>query len=448
MLWGCAEFKRTGRTLLGSKSSSEAETLDRLVPWIAAIAFQFTLTLGLSGTAIRVSLADILVPLGLLAMLSAVRCRYGLRAGFSRAIPGWSLIIWAVLTTAWLTFSLLNGRNEIGGWSGWALQNKYIGWYALLVFLFSGFAFERVFSGFATRFLTAFIVVAWGISLATILAFAVALWAQFPKVFLLGPDFRAVGMLVNPNAFGFTIAIAVLLHLSGRVPLPSAKWMRVSGLVLLLAVLVLAGSRSAWMACVVALVTMTVLQRWDWRQLIMAVPATAALLAIFLSTFPQQSVVIEGAEPNRVYAARDVVATLNHVSVSHRVEQLEGAFVLWKSAPLRGVGLGVYLDRERELGRGIPQQIHNSYLWLLAETGLVGTVLFGGLFLTLLAKSWRRRESDDLMTIGVPVLLMVAVFAVFQEALYQRHIWFFAGILFARLMLVRGQPDAPGSQAG
>lgn len=193
------------------------------MPWLAALAFQFTLTLSLQGSAIRMSLADVLVPLALLLTFGFVCHRAGVRFAFRQAVPRWPLLLWGALTTAWLSYALVAGYHEIGGWSGWALQNKYLGWYALLFFACAGFAFERMMSRFASRFLSAYVVVAWGIAFATVAAFVAALWVQFPRVFLLGPDFRAVGMLVNPNAFGFATAIAIVLQLSGRVPLPETR---------------------------------------------------------------------------------------------------------------------------------------------------------------------------------------------------------------------------------
>lgn len=171
------------------------------------------------------------------------------------------------LTTAWLTYALVAGYHEIGGWRGWALQNKYFGWYAPLFFVFSGFAFERLLSQFGPSFLSAYVVVAWGIAVAIAVAFVAALWVVLPRVFLLGPDFRAVGMLINPNAFGFATAIAIILQLLGRVPVPENQWLRILGLASLLAVFVLTASRSAWAAFAVAVVIMTIVTRWEWRKL-------------------------------------------------------------------------------------------------------------------------------------------------------------------------------------
>lgn len=422
--------------------TSTTESLGRMMPWLAALTFQFTLTLSLQGSAIRISLADLLVPLALLMTFGFVCHRAGVRFAFDRAIPRWPLLLWGALATAWLTYALFAGYHEIGGWSGWALQNKYFGWYALAFFALSGFAFERMLSEFGPRFLSAYVIVAWGIAVATAVAFLAALWLQFPQVFLLGPDFRAVGMLVNPNAFGFATAIAVILQLSGRVPLPESRWLRMLGLASLLAVFVLTGSRSAWAALAVAIVIMTIVTRWEWRNLKLVVPIAAVFLAGLVVLLPAQTAVPEGDQPKRFYVGGDALAEAGHVSVSHRIEQFEGAIVLWTSAPLTGAGLGVYLQREIELGKALPQQIHNTYLWLLAETGLVGFVLFTGFFVTLLVESWRGRRHDDCLLVAIPILCMFGLFAMLQEALYQRHIWFLAGILMARLLAQKSRLNA------
>lgn len=413
-----------------------------MLPWLAALAFQFTLTLSLQGSAIRISLADLLMPLALLLTFGFICHRVSVGFAFDRVVSGWPLLLWGGLTSVWLTYALVAGYLEIGSWSAWALQNKYFGWYALFFFVFSGFALERLLSQFGPRFLGAYVVVGWSIAFATTATFIVALWVLLPKVFLIGPDFRAVGMLVNPNAFALATAVAIILQLSGRVPLPESRWLRVAGLTSLLVVFVLTGSRSAWMAFTVAVVIMTIVTRWEWRNFKLAVPLAAAVLAVLVSLQPAQTLVLEGDQPKRVYVGRDVVVTANHVSVSHRMEQFDGSIALWKSAPLMGAGLGVYLQREIQLGKGLPQQIHNTYLWLLAETGLVGFFLFTGFFVTLLVGSWRGRRHDDCLLVAIPILCMFGLFAMLQEALYQRHIWFLAGILVARLVAERRQVAA------
>ena len=412
------------------------------MPWLAALTFQFALTLSLQGSAIRMSLADFLVPLALVLTFGFICHRAGARFAFDRAIPRWPFLLWGALTTAWLTYALVAGYNEIGSWSGWALQNKDFGWYALLFFVFSGFAFERLLSQFGLRFLAAYVVVAWGIAFLTAVAFVAALWVAFPRVFLLGPDFRAVGILINPNAFGFATAIAIILQLSGRVPLPESRWLQILGLASLLAVFVLTGSRSAWAAFAVAIIIVTIVTRWEWQKLKLVVPLAAIFLAALVALLPAQTAVLEGDQPKRFYLGGDALAKVGHVSVSHRMEQFQGSIVLWTSAPLTGAGLGVYLQREIELGKRWPQQIHNTYLWLLAETGLVGFSLITGFFITLLVGSWRGRRHDDFLLVAIPILCMFGLFAMLQEALYQRHIWFLAGILVARLLAQKSQLDA------
>lgn len=415
------------------KMISESERAGRFLPWIAALVFQCTMMLDIGDSSIRTSLADPVLPVALLGVLVFCVRRAGLQMTLRRAVPDWRLILWAFVTTAWLTYALILGRHEIGTWSGWALQNKYLGWYALLFFLLSGFVFDRVVREFAPRFLAAYVVIAWIAAFLTVLAFLAALGIQFPREFLLGPDFRAIGMLVNPNAFGFSLSIAIVVQLSERFSVPGSRWLCVAGLALLLTALVLTGSRSSWIACASAIIVMTILLRWDWRKLLVSAPIALVVLTVFISVSPEQDAVIEGDQPKRVYVGRDVVTTLNHVSVSHRMEQLEGSIALWLSDPLRGAGLGVYLQREADLGHEMPQQIHNSYLWLLAETGLVGLALIGGFFMLLFVRLWSWRHADRVVVTGIPILVMFGVIAVFQEALYQRHIWFLAGILAARV---------------
>ena len=71
---------------------------------------------------------------------------------------------------------------------------------------------------------------------------------------------------------------------------------------------------------------------------------------------------------------------------------------MFKEHPLVGRGLGGFRQQMAELGvfggHGLPLVIHSTPVWLLAETGLIGLLLFAVPAIWLLYCELRRREVD------------------------------------------------------
>ena len=88
--------------------------------------------------------------------------------------------------------------------------------------------------------------------------------------------------------------------------------------------------------------------------------------------------------------------SLNDESIVVRKELNASAIKLFAHSPLFGVGLGNFLV---ELPKALPsrqiyflQPVHNIYLLVLSETGLIGFLLFTGcIFYVFLRKFWQRR---------------------------------------------------------
>lgn len=403
----------------------------RAVPVLAAVTLQVALTPVILGQPIRISLADPAVPLAMLAVLIVTVGTTGWKNMADFVLPPWLWIGWAVLTTGWLTISLLHGRAELGEWSGWALRNKYMGWYALLFFLLAGFACARLLRDFASRFLVAFVGAGAVIAAGTLVAFVLTQWVVVPKGFLFGPDARAVGLMGNANAFGFMVAVILCLQLSGLLPRPGPAWLRWIVPVVLLAALVLSGSRSSWLAAAVGVGLLILYRQLDWRALLVAIVAGGLIVAAIGTIEPRQAGVGESPVPAEIYVSVDDLLGASQHGVSQRLAQIQQGYALWLTDPIQGAGLGAYLELERQMGLLHPQQIHNSYMWLLAETGIPGFVLVVGFFVFVALRLHRARPSDPVLKLGVMVLAVFAAMALFQEALYQRHIWFVAGLMLA-----------------
>ncbi len=109
-----------------------------------------------------------------------------------------------------------------------------------------------------------------------------------------------------------------------------------------------------------------------------------------------------------------------------------------------GIGIGTYYQAHRDVPN-VADTIHNTFLWLLTETGIVGAGLFPGFFLAIflaLLRGARGPPAGDPFLWGtLGVLLVFAGASVGTEILYQRYFWFLLGLALA-------VPYRPGREPG
>ena len=95
---------------------------------ILAVAFQLQITAPFSAVGIRMSAADVVIPV-FGAMLSFMMLRSRI------PFPRWRLPhlwLWFGALSLWLAIALLIGRIYSGQWIAWAVVNKFAGWFVLL----------------------------------------------------------------------------------------------------------------------------------------------------------------------------------------------------------------------------------------------------------------------------------------------------------------------------
>ncbi len=428
---------------------SRDETRDRHLVWVPAAvvmlatAFQFQTTLAIGATPVRVGVADLLSPFLAIAVLISM-----LRGGAQW--PTWRLRylwLWLIGLTAVLAVALIIGRLHTGEWTQWAVFNKFAGWFVLLwYFLLGGWFATQRNQQAPERFIGAFVLSSAFISLYSIFDFTA--WASWAIDLPAGTGpYRLIGFMDNPNAFGITIAAAIAL----QAPYATARkgaGPRAHGVVatILFTALLLSWSRSAWIGLGCALALMFAYRSVTVRTL--ALPAIAAtVIAVTLSyglpTIVEEARMLFGFQPLGKLHTSAFWALLGErsvagdaVSVESRLDMSVRALEMWWQKPVFGIGLGSYFWSEFDRSADVPYVIHNTFLWLLTETGLVGALAFAAFFLfclrCLLQGVWSKAAGDPLL---YPSLIgACAVFAgasVTTETMYQRHLWFFLGIALA-----------------
>jgi O-antigen ligase len=231
---------------------------------------------------------------------------------------------------------------------------------------------------------------------------------------------RVSGLLIDPNAFGGLMTVALVLHLWTR-PSLHRVWFRRGGnmvTLVLMSALVLTFSRSAWIGFVVA-VGVAVLVRG--AEGLKPLPKRFGLAVI---------VAITG-----------ILAVLpGALGLASRPEQISGRLVILRNAlgdflgsPVFGIGLGTFESKHQS------NIVHNTVMWFAAEFGALGLIALLGFL------AWYLRElvnviargPADLRPLALAVLLSQAAMIGLStgiEAFYQRYWWLLfaaAGVLFS-----------------
>ncbi len=129
-------------------------------------------------------------------------------------------------------------------------------------------------------------------------------------------------------------------------------------------------------------------------------------------------------------------------SVEKRVMAITDGLHIFKSNPIQGVGIGRSYDR---VGQKMP--LHNSFLMLLVEAGIIGfTAAIGAIFISFLQNIYLLRctpdskEDQKMITfaktnIGILVALCIGLY--FQNRPYHNDNYVYVGVLTAFAMNVK-----------
>lgn len=385
----------------------------RVLAVALAVALQIQATLPV-GAGLRVAVSDLLLPVATLYAGAWIAVR---PSRLRWRMPG--VALWLVAITAALTVALFVGGYTLGQWPAWALVNKFGGWFALVAYFMIGTIITRA-GGLDLRdeFLRVFLLAAAAVACVNVIAFP---WLLEFYELPFGVQYnRMTGALANSNAFGFLLVVAMLLVIAG------AGRVSVYLVTPLLAALWFTSSRGALLALVIGLVSYLVLS--PRRLLPVLRPAALALVAIAAVT--ALSVMVD---PARIAEATSGQAPLGFLSVerldidadtiAQREAQNARAVSMFLDAPLFGHGLGYFVETTGAT-------LHNSLLWLLLETGLLGAVAFTGFLVTALYHMHQGREDTFLLGM-VAVSIAFMAMSVSGEFLYQRHLWLLLGMALA-----------------
>jgi O-antigen ligase len=113
------------------------------------------------------------------------------------------------------------------------------------------------------------------------------------------------------------------------------------------------------------------------------------------------------------------------------VASLIAAWNMFLAHPVLGSGLGAFL-KEYVSSTGRPLVIHSTPLWLAAEAGIIGLLVFAAPLLRILKGEMEPARRHDLAALFlVLAILGFGTMASVHELLYQRPVWLLLGAALA-----------------
>ncbi|EAZ91690.1 O-antigen ligase family protein [Crocosphaera chwakensis] len=210
------------------------------------------------------------------------------------------------------------------------------------------------------------------------------------------PDGRMSSLLMYANTLafflviGFTLSIGLWILHYRRSPIIKNNRINEKLLILTVAILfngialILTNSRSAWGLAIVGLMAFAIYLRWYW--IIISV-LLVIFVVIWAAWIPVYQDFMRQIVPSYFWARLTDELYDDRYVTALRTTQWGVAWKMMLQRPLWGWGLRNFTpvyQEEMNVWMGHP---HNLFLMLLAEIGIIGTLLFSGLVGIILAKA-------------------------------------------------------------
>lgn len=390
-----------------------------IVPFPVFILVAFQTYIDIDGNKIALNLAD---PFAVLLALTSL-------ALFTRNIfknDSWNIKYYVPgLVLLGLSVCLAFGLGYFRhGLINWALVNRFAGLGIVFSFLFSG-AFISWTQG-TNGIKTCFNYLALLSCSILVLEFSVRIIGIVGYFEFSGwVPHQYSGFLVNRNAWAFF----VLLSLVSYATMNRGSCNRFLCGIMICGAL-LTASRTAHIILAVLFVAQLFGSWTEFKRLLFGF--LIVLFSILIVNFALPTLLADflGFRPN---IGQIVLQNGLYIEVdAPRWETYVRGWTLFLQYPLFGAGLGVNMLIQQG-GTEQPLVIHSTFIWLLAEFGIVGTFLF---LLPIIAIIWqwvttpkwlRSRTNQTLLL----CLIVAGLFGLAHDMAYQRIFWFLLGLLVA-----------------
>ncbi len=406
------------------------------------VFFQVRLSVGLHMT--NLNAADLLATISVVIVAAELYMRRSERSALRSSAWTRALLIFSALIAFGSVVAILQGATT------WGLLNRGLGWMLILSYATVGLCIAIV--GRPQDISSALLSVVFANALVTLVQIAANLGALVPgasnSLWLIGWH----ALTLDPNAYCLQCALSLagwytLLAQGARIPNDGWRgklfWLAP---VILGTGMILTMSRIGLIFFLVVSGTSLALPRSRKRTIINVVASSACGFALP----PTLKIMVLLTQTYGVEAVSLGIRLGDKNSDGERLQTIADGLKLWLEHPLIGSGLGGYM--EQRLANGLPPQvIHNIYVWLLAETGLVGLALALAAFAVFALGIFRvyRRAGLSGAVYGAAVgLLLFLMGGMVHDFFYQRSLWLMLGLFAAMLgrSRLRVAQNEPGDE--
>ena len=383
-----------------------------VVPIATAILALFQVYVPVQSGLLNVNLADPFAILGgVLFLLTAI----SLRRTPQWRVPHVNLA--ATAATFVLTISLCIGAYRFG-WTTWAVVNRFFGWFVLLAYGATGGQIVHAAQKIGLR--TILLTFAGAATAVAGLEITLIILKSFSFQVPIDPV-AAQGFALNRNLFAFQLVMAMSVILT----FARGAELRIAVLAIIMAALFFAGSRSGWIAATFVLAMACYLRAIGAREILLSIVCAGILSLTITLTAVGSDLPLPAVVPTAS-------------STQERLVSIVGGLNLFWEHPVLGAGLGAFRNQMIPTPEGLPLVIHSTAVWLLAELGIVGFLIFAVSFIHVFFKEWKCAPVDQTSAFIVLCLAGFAVMSGPGDMLYQRTFWFLIG---AALALRQSQPS-------
>lgn len=397
-----------------------------IIPLLTAALIPFQIFVPTAGSWLNVNLADPVAISGGFLFLVRYKSLRDHTKIWRLPFAEICILIWIIA----IAFSFFNGVARFGI-TDWALYNRTIGFFVVLSYAATGALVVAAAGKVGLRTLLEVFV----LSCAAIAALDIVL-AYSWKIGLLNSrnivnPLQLNGVARNPNAFALQVSLALSALIAlGHVG-QGKVWssLQIPIFSTLLIALVWASSRSGLICGVAVLGTALWLGVLQLRAVIKMLLGVVLFFA-FVVTSQNLMSSFDGASvtpTNRALSALPRFKSFESDSNRERWFSIERGIEMWRSAPVLGAGLGAFVNQMKvEIGK--PLVIHNTFVWLLAELGMVGTLIFVFPFALVFANAWHERKTHSVATITLFLSLLVfSINQLVHDVFFQRIFWLLFG---------------------
>ena len=250
---------------------------------------------------------------------------------------------------------------------------------------------------------------------------------------------RFTAVQSDPNSLAMTLALALPMawYLGMTYKNPILRWICRVFIAVGVIAIGLTASRGGMVAATVALMivplTMTKLSPGRLIAAVAMLTVSGALAAVYIPDRIVQRLATTGTE-------------VEDLSLGGRFKLWEAGFKALTERPLTGYGAGFWRDAVSPWLGPNPQVAHNSFISVAVETGIIGLLLYLGMFLAVFLALQRLPSFERRFTIVLLATLVVAMLPLSWDD--QKSVWFMLGLLVGLAQAFRvGTPGLVGTAA-